>query len=57
MADKPLEPLTWSGVDTAPGLDFTLYMKAKIVDAFRIPPRILYSKFRPYLVVDNTRDD
>ena len=50
------------GWDNGTG-DRTIFMWAemlsevqrKIDEAFCIPPRIIYHKFKPYLIVDNTK--
>jgi len=44
------------GVDMASSHDVTAYFQAEIKDAFCIPPRILYSRCKPYLIVDNAKD-
>ena len=52
--DKPIEPI-FIGVDLAKSFDSIRYVQAEVSRAFCIPPKILYSQFKPYLVVDNTR--
>lgn len=52
--DKPLKPL-FVGTGLADFLDAYQYTCAEISRAFAIPPRILYSGFKLYLAVDNTR--
>jgi hypothetical protein len=56
MPSTELTPLPFPTID----FDFAAEIariQEDVMRAFAIPPRVLYAGFKPYVIVDNTRED